>query len=63
VSATCPASTHRYAFTAGNPGGHGTCTAAWANSNVNDPSVVLSSTVGGTDGTHCSISIQCIGPG
>jgi hypothetical protein len=61
VGATCPAGTHRYTFTAGNPGQRGTCTAGWLNGNDNDPSCVLSSHVGGTDGTHCSITIQCVG--
>jgi hypothetical protein len=46
---------------AGNVGGHGSCTADWSTGDINNPSVILSSHVGGTDGTHCSITIYCIG--
>jgi hypothetical protein len=59
IAATCPPGTHRDHYLPGNVGGHGTCDAGWANSNVYDPSVILSSHVGGTDGTHCSIAIYC----
>jgi hypothetical protein len=63
IAASCPAGTTRSSCVVADVGGRGSCTfTGYASSDASNPSCNFQASVGASEGTHCAVTVYCVGP-